>query len=419
MNTLQEIGKGLEPRRSEGASRAEERLLRALCRPEQADPVVVEAALATRIDWGLFATLVRNNRVIPRVRRGLAPWWGSAALAELVAELDVQARALGAHLLGLARDVLTLIEVCEAEHIEAIPYKGAVLAALFYDDLADRQYRDIDLLVHERDVGRARDLLCAQGWSARESLDARAERAWLARDCELHFDHEGDRALELHWHVLPRAHAHRLPVDALWERLVPASLAGVPIRTFTREDWMVLLCVHGGVKHRWTRLQMVLDVAQVLARHPELDWERVFSTARRLDHARTVQLGAFLAWDLLDAPLAHSVLAQIAADPVVLARAALLRGRPFDLGLKMPSFRAWSVAAVEQAEHLRRAGIESPAPLGLARYLGAALEPDFQDREALALPPGLDFLHWGLRPARILARHGLGILRRIGSLSTE
>jgi hypothetical protein len=409
----------LEAAGSIAISRVEERLLRALCKPGASDSGAVESCLGEPIDWPLFADLCKQNRVIPRIRRRLDPWWASAVPPEQGRELDMLARALGAHLLGLAQEMLALLEACEAERIEALPYKGPVLASLFYDDLAERQYRDIDLLVHERDVPRVGELLLARGWTARESLDEEAQKTWLARDCELHFDREGDRALELHWHVLPRALANHLRTDSLWDRLVAGHLAGVPIRTFSVEDWLVLTCIHGGDKHRWTRLQMILDVAQVLARHPDLDWESVQATAREIGRERTVLLGVFLAWDLLDAPLDRAVLERIAADPVVRARAALLRGRPFDPGLKMPSYRSFAAASAEQDEHLGRAGIAVPSGPRLARYLGAALEPDFGDRQAFELPPALGFLHWGLRPVRIFARHGLGILRRIGSLRGE
>jgi hypothetical protein len=85
----------------------------------------------------------------------------------------------------------------------------------------------------------------------------------------------------------------------------------------------------------------------------------------------------------------------------------------------MPGFRTWSRAVRSQNAHLADAGSPASEPPRLSRYALAALEPDWGDRQALALPHGLDFLHWGLRPVRMLARHGVGILRRIGALNTE
>ncbi len=397
----------------------EELLLRSLCAAGEVDGEGVERALASGVDWPRFDRLVKDNRVVPIAWRRLSARWGSALPGEFRRDFEPLARGLGMHLLVLARELLALVEACTREGIEALPYKGPVLAQLLYDDLAARQYRDIDLLIHARDVARARELLLSRGWRPLEQLDAAAEREWIERDCEMHFVRDSDLALELHWHVLPRAHALGWSAESLWQELVPAELAGVPIRTFGPEEWLVLLCIHGGDKHRWARLQMILDVARLLVVHPDLRWERVLALARALDRERTVQLGVFLAWDLLGGPLERDALDHVASRPDVLARAALLRDRPFEDEQRMPGFRTWSRAVRSQNAHLAAAGWPDPEAPRLSRYARAALEPDWGDRQALALPPGLDFLHWGLRPVRILGRHGVGILRRIGALSTE
>jgi hypothetical protein len=360
-----------------------------------------------------------ENRVLPYVWRRIGEGWRDAVPAGPRAEIESFVRELGCHLLGLTRELVAVVERCAQEDIQALPYKGPVLAALFYDEIALRQFRDIDLLVQRQDIPRTCELLGAEGWTAREQLGEAQAREWIERDCELHFDRGNEVALELHWHVLPTAHTQGLRADALWEGLVPTELAGVPTRTFPPEVWLVLLCIHGGDKHRWSRLQMILDVARLLETQPGLSWERVDALARAIGRERSVLLGIFLAWSLLGAPLTPRLLERIAADPRVLARAALLSERPFLDDQPMPSYRAWSRVAALQDESLRNAGVDPPAPAQIARYVVTVLEPEWGDRQAFRLPQGLSFLYWGLRPVRLLARHGLGIVRRIGSLNTE
>jgi Uncharacterised nucleotidyltransferase len=64
----------------------------------------------------------------------------------------------------LAGTLLKLLRLLEAHGIAALPYKGPVLAALAYGNVAFRQFGDLDLLVRPQDADRAKALLWAQGY---------------------------------------------------------------------------------------------------------------------------------------------------------------------------------------------------------------------------------------------------------------
>jgi putative nucleotidyltransferase-like protein len=60
----------------------------------------------------------------------------------------------------------------EAEKIGALVVKGPVLAIQAYGDRARRSYGDLDLLVRQRDIRRATELMIAAGYQAAVSLCA-------------------------------------------------------------------------------------------------------------------------------------------------------------------------------------------------------------------------------------------------------
>ena len=68
------------------------------------------------------------------------------------------------HNLFMTGELFKLLDLFGAHGIGAIPYKGPTLAALAYGNLALREFDDLDLLLPERDIPRARDLLIAQGF---------------------------------------------------------------------------------------------------------------------------------------------------------------------------------------------------------------------------------------------------------------
>src|SRR5437879_12700525 len=60
-------------------------------------------------------------------------------------------------------ELLRILEAFRANGITAIPYKGPVLAEQAYGNLAYRQFADLDIVIRQRDVARAYELLSAQG----------------------------------------------------------------------------------------------------------------------------------------------------------------------------------------------------------------------------------------------------------------
>jgi hypothetical protein len=58
--------------------------------------------------------------------------------------------------LFLTQELLKLLTLFKTNGISAIPYKGPVLAVAVYGNLALRQFGDLDILVHKRDVLRAK-----------------------------------------------------------------------------------------------------------------------------------------------------------------------------------------------------------------------------------------------------------------------
>src|SRR2546430_3203484 len=61
-------------------------------------------------------------------------------------------------------ELLEILDLFTEQGIRALPYKGPVLAAIEYGNLAARTFCDLDILVRKEDATRARDLLVARGY---------------------------------------------------------------------------------------------------------------------------------------------------------------------------------------------------------------------------------------------------------------
>jgi hypothetical protein len=119
--------------------------------------------------------------------------------------------------------------------------------------------------------------------------------------------------VELHWRVTPRHFEIPVDLERCWERLQPVTLASESVSSLAPEDMLLLLCAHGAM-HSWEQLLWIADIAELVRTQPALEWGQVLEQSHRAGRGRMLMLGLYLADTLLDAPLPHSVRAELRAD---------------------------------------------------------------------------------------------------------
>jgi len=281
--------------------------------------------------------------------------------------------------------------------VQAVPYKGPVLAALAYGTLGARQAGDLDLLIDPADLATARQALEADGFRPQVPLLDWQERQLVRSAHPYGLIHDAAGVVvELHWSVSPRSLSSGLGAALPRERLEEVAVAGTCFLTLPIDLLLVALCVHGA-KHVWERLGWVVDVAELIAGRPGLDWSGVLACAEELGHRRELLLGSMLARDLLKTSLAEPLTRAIAGDS------------------KLPGLARVVSTQLGLVAH-RRPGIARTARFHLEvratwgdrlAYVRYALMPTVADWTSVPLPWWLAPLHYPLRAARLL-RGGTG-----------
>jgi hypothetical protein len=313
----------------------------------------IRTLLRAHIDWQYLTATARQHRVMPLLYWNLQAVCPAAVPATTMDQLRRYFHTITLGNLFLVRELCSLLSMLDAHGIPAIPYKGPVLAISVYGNLALRQFRDLDVLVREQDAARAKDLLLSQGYRLQHQTSAAYEA--LFRHFRQTYDlvREDEQVLlELHWNIISWPVFFPTASMSLWEHVEKIPLADRVVCTLAAEDMLALVCVHGA-KHRWERLAMICDVAELIRAYPAIDWGRVLEQTRRLGGSRMLYLGLFLAQHLLGAIVPGDIGRQIEADPVVRALGnrvcEWLFGGPADL------FRTLQQHAfyLKLSEHLR------------------------------------------------------------------
>jgi hypothetical protein len=369
-----------------------------LCARTNIDPATalrIESGTAGAIDWSYLIATGDTHGVTPLLHSALSELSPRHVPEAALNDLRARFWSNTAASLFLTRELLDILQLLDSHGIRGVPYKGPALAAAVYRHVGLRSFNDLDLLLSRADVLRAKDLLVRRGYRA-PRFRCRADEAEYIRTPFNYFyalsrpDRGGRVALELHW-ALPATFP--LILDGMYRRMTSIEISGVAIPHFAPEDLLLILCAHG-FKHFWSRLKWICDVAELARRHPELNWAQVLEDARACGAIRVVLLGVLLAHELLAAPVPADVVAAAGADRPVLALARRATNRLFEPGRRPVGVRSNLQVRVCWRD---RVGYGR----NLAHYL---LVPTGSDRVTLPLPRWLSFLHYPLRPVRVLGR---------------
>jgi len=204
---------------------------------------------------------VRRHQVAMIVAHGLA-----TANCPVPAALAQLAAAGARRAMRQAGESMRLVAHLEANGVNAIVVKGALLSQLLYGDVTMRQCSDIDLLVgwdqFERAITVLRDLDYDLVSRPPPFGDWRIDEwRWLCKDVTL-AHREKQFSLELHHQLigLPRL----LPDLGVEHAIRPVTVAGRTLNIFNDADQFAYLCAHTvtSPKHR---LKWLIDLRVMLA----------------------------------------------------------------------------------------------------------------------------------------------------------
>lgn len=368
------------------------------------DRDALRALAGTRLDWDIVVAETLRQSVVPLVYRHLNAHCAELTPPDTLIELRKHYLIASARSLALAAELREVTVLLEAAGVASLPYKGPVLALRAYGDVALRTFTDLDLLVHQRDLGQARQLLGKRGYKTLEVLTPSQEAAVLKLDHNLPLIREHDQiVIELHWRVAPVAVTFPMPMHLLWDRSSPVTLGDVKVRGMSSNDLILVLSVHG-TRHGWSAVEWITGIAEVIRATDDIDWHQVIREAEAFRIARSVRLALALADRLLDAPLPLQVRQWVHESYGLDALVDWVAARLFvPIDDKSPAgqfelFKFEMAVKDSLKERLRD---------GWRRIF----LPTSQDWSTAGLPDRLFPLYHVLRPFRLLGRY-LGIRRR-------
>ena len=191
------------------------------------------------------------------------------------------------------KQVRHLFRLFSESSIEFIPFKGPFWSTRIFPEFSWRHIGDIDLLLDKENARAAASLLKEQGYvadvlgrSEEDDFTERGELAFSPGPSSRHLV-----PVELHWALLPAPRFLKTrfiePADftrnCTWDqwRSIRFPLPPVEVR-------FLYLALHATCQHQFMRFVQIMDLAYLIRKSPELDWNRLYELA--MERGSTVPL---------------------------------------------------------------------------------------------------------------------------------
>jgi hypothetical protein len=269
------------------------------------------SSLTANLDWNLALELATEHSVLGVVAARLkeAGYVGMPAIAWK--KLQDSMRTQHLFTLSMTAELFRILEEFGRAGIEALLVKGPLVSLLAYDDPGVRSYVDLDLLVRDEAILPASRILTALGFEADVPeaviLTGKIPGEYLFRRSG------AQQIVELHTEKTFRYYPRPMRIEDLYARQRRVPLDGRDVPALCLEDELVLNCIHGA-KHFWERLMWPADIAAIVARHPEIAWERARQSAGDVGAERMLHVGLLLGESLLGVPVPAAMAAATSAD---------------------------------------------------------------------------------------------------------
>ena len=358
------------------------------------------------LDWNKMLKMAQFHRLLPLLHKLFTSSSSIEPPESVLKELRIRHFKNLGNNFSLVQELISVLKVLETENISAITFKGPITAISAYGDLSLRTFGDLDLLVHPDDFLRLRKIAIEHGYHC-DRLMAPEERACLKKlspeKQASYFKSEKEFSLvnpknciflDIHQGILSKQFAPLFDTRWIWDYTQTIKVGGRQVLSLKPEVQVLILCAQGAEDY-WNQLGKICDVAMLVHRHPELDWDALIMLSKQLDVLPRILLGLALINSLYGVALPGEI-QELLKDLRSIQR--LVNTVQQDILLKnscQPKARLTLPRFIYQLRLMNDWKNQ-------ARSVLAIMTPTLADLAAISLPKSLFFVYYLLRPFRLI-----------------
>lgn len=269
------------------------------------DDHVVAAAEAERItgsdsvDWDELLARSDLHSVRPQLARMISGVDEGVVPAGFREKISNEYQENLVRQLRFVSEFFRIRKILDEAGISMVPFKGFWLAHDAYGNLADHELQDVDVFINERDLERIKVLMEENGYIVEPACQPYSieEIRHISQEYNFVMMQDGVSTfyIEFHWGICPPGYGMDIRLEDLASQTMMGIIQGQELQVFTPSAHLLLVVMHHGGKDRFIKLKHVLDIALIMKKHEDIDWEWVINTARRFHAEKLIYIGVRLA----------------------------------------------------------------------------------------------------------------------------
>jgi hypothetical protein len=283
----------------------------------------IEGILSNDLDW--------DYTLECSIKQGISPlfYWnlkkinnGKDVPSEVMKNLEKIYYSNLARNMLLYDELSKILTAFKKADIDTIVLKGAFLAEEIYKNIGLRPMSDIDLLVKEEDVQKAKKELLKLKYSANVYTTKTHEKFQTILSEELPFTHQNKNSyVEIHWDIQPHNTPYMIDINKFWNNTKSVEIAGIEALTFASEDLLQHLCLHLDKHINYSGappakpLRDYCDIAEVTNYYKDtINWNYLIQSSKNYGIEEPIFQGLFIAKEYFGALIPENIIREL--EPV-------------------------------------------------------------------------------------------------------
>ena len=348
--------------------------------------------LSQALDWENVFQLAEDHGLLPILAQQLQSH-PRAMPSEIYDRIQQRARGNVRRNLLFSTELLRIAHAFSASGIEFLPHKGVLLNEHLYGSASLRRVTDIDLIVRPKDRIKAAGCLETLGYRSALELKPHLENAAMRHTHEWLYVRDGLQ-VDLHWELIDHASWPSFNMETAWSALVPMRWQSLEVAILRPELLLVVLGLHAA-EHEWNQLQMFTDMAALVERNPQLNWNEVEEFVSDSQARRSLYVSLWLTHLYFKEPLPEWLLQRINGDIQAMRIADII------------ATQSWPAPETAVAVGLRWLLFRTKGERVIDRWgyvLSMLLLPKIADFQNYEAGPSLTWIYFVSRPLRLILR---------------
>lgn len=370
------------------------------CARKQVKPEIKEKILYllnSDLDWQYLLQMASRHRLKSILYHNLHSICPNNIPEDVLRELKVYFNVNIRKNLLLTGELIKILEILKSNGFDVIPYKGPVLSYSVFGNLFFREFDDLDVIIKKSDALKIKSILSSEGYEPAFYLKEDMEDVFLKSQNEIILRNEKiGLNIEFQWKFSSNFFSFPIvPESILGEKTENIDLNNHKISVFTRENTLLILCLHAA-GHHWSRLAWICDIAELIEYN--LNWNEILDNATLLGIKKILYTSLFLANELFNAEIPNIILNEILLDKEVKKISNKIRINIFNANTTSDSLFYWTFFHLKIRENFKD---------GLIDLIRHATIPSTEELKKMELCNDLYFVYYFFKPLNLVKRFKL------------